>query len=110
MTGTTGAVWRPGLNAARSCWPWTTVWWWARWLWTTTSIPSSGRRPTTPERALYVHRMVVTRSAAGGDIGGVMLDWAADLAAGRGLAWLRLDAWRTNLRLVGHQRGPCSVV
>jgi GNAT superfamily N-acetyltransferase len=52
-----------------------------------------------PETALYVHRMVVTRRAAGRDIGGVMIDWAADLAAGRGLAWLRLDAWRTNLRL-----------
>jgi GNAT superfamily N-acetyltransferase len=57
-----------------------------------------------PETALYVHRMVVTRSAAGRDIGGVMLDWAADLAAGRGLTWLRLDAWRTSDRLHAYYR------
>lgn len=52
-----------------------------------------------PETALYLHRMVVTRSAAGRDIGGAMLEWAADLATARGLTWLRLDAWRTNERL-----------
>ena len=33
-----------------------------------------------------------------------MLDWAADLAAGRGLTWLRLDAWRTSDRLHAYYR------
>lgn len=49
-----------------------------------------------PESALYVHRMIVDRSLAGQDIGGALLDWAADLAVARGRKWLRLDAWRTN--------------
>ncbi len=52
-----------------------------------------------PSSALYVHRMVVARRDAGRGIGSVMLDWAADVASGRGLSWLRLDAWRSNQRL-----------
>lgn len=52
-----------------------------------------------PASALYVHRMVVARRDAGRGIGAVMLDWAAHLAATRGLQWLRLDAWRSNHRL-----------
>jgi GNAT superfamily N-acetyltransferase len=52
-----------------------------------------------PGSALYVHRMIVTREASGRDLGGAMLDWAAKQAARTGRAWLRLDAWRTNLAL-----------
>src|SRR5690606_2841720 len=57
---------------------------------------------TAAERAqpaLYVHRMIVARRAAGRDVGGRLLDWAADLAACTGNQWLRLDAWKTNTAL-----------
>lgn len=49
-----------------------------------------------PGRALYVHRMVVRRQAAGAGLGAALLDWAGAQAEAAGRAWLRLDAWRTN--------------
>ena len=49
-----------------------------------------------PSSALYVHRMVVRRLAAGAGLGGQLLDWAAGRAADAGKRWLRLDAWKTN--------------
>ncbi|CAM5467543.1 putative N-acetyltransferase YesJ [Streptomyces pilosus] len=49
-----------------------------------------------PDTALYVHRMAVSRKAAGGGVGARLLDWAADLAAAQGKRWLRLDAWKDN--------------
>ncbi|MFC3384713.1 GNAT family N-acetyltransferase [Couchioplanes azureus] len=49
-----------------------------------------------PSDALYVHRMVVARSASGNNVGGKLLDEADKLAATRGKRLLRLDAWRTN--------------
>lgn len=51
------------------------------------------------EPALYVHRIIVPRHAAGEGIGGQLLDWAGILAASRGKRWLRLDAWKTNTAL-----------
>ncbi len=51
------------------------------------------------EDALYVHRMIVDRKAAGKDIGGLLLDYAVNLAAAKEKRWLRLDAWRTNTKL-----------
>lgn len=58
-----------------------------------------------PEKALYIHRMAVTRSAAGQGIGSMMLDWAAQRAAGSGKPQLRLDAWKTNPGLHRYYRG-----
>lgn len=52
-----------------------------------------------PASALYVHRMVVLRSAAGAGLGSALLDWAGARVQAAGRAWLRLDAWRTNQRL-----------
>lgn len=52
-----------------------------------------------PDDALYVHRMVVRRTAAGGGLGSALLDWAGARVELAGRAWLRLDAWRTNRRL-----------
>ncbi|WP_392965462.1 hypothetical protein [Streptomyces sp. LN245] len=46
-------------------------------------------------RALCVHRMAVSRGAAGG-IGATILDWAGGHAAAQGKKWLRLDAWKDN--------------
>ncbi|MFD1658110.1 GNAT family N-acetyltransferase [Streptomyces caeni] len=47
-----------------------------------------------PGAALYLHRMAVSRSAAG--VGVRLLDWAAERAAAQGKRWLRLDAWKDN--------------
>jgi GNAT superfamily N-acetyltransferase len=52
-----------------------------------------------PSSALYVHRMVASRAAAGAGIGAAILDWCAAEARRRGKRWLRLDAWRTNKSL-----------
>ncbi|WP_369377567.1 GNAT family N-acetyltransferase [Streptomyces sp. cg36] len=49
-----------------------------------------------PTSALYVHRMAVSRGAAGVGIGRELLDWAAARAAAQGKRWLRLDAWKDN--------------
>ncbi|MFF3872551.1 GNAT family N-acetyltransferase [Streptomyces sp. NPDC001978] len=49
-----------------------------------------------PDAALYMHRMAVSRSAAGGGVGARILDWAADRAGAQGKPWLRLDAWKDN--------------
>ena len=57
-----------------------------------------------PKSALYVHRMIVSREAAGHGLGAVMLDWAAGQAAHAGKRWLRLDAWRTNTALHDYYR------
>jgi GNAT superfamily N-acetyltransferase len=51
------------------------------------------------EPALYLHRMIVRRTAAGAGIGGRLLAWARDEAARTGHRWLRLDAWKTNVHL-----------
>ena len=58
--------------------------------------PEFWTEPDRPNDALYVHRMVVDRSAAGQGVDTKLLDWAESLAAARGRKWLRLDAWRTN--------------
>jgi GNAT superfamily N-acetyltransferase len=52
-----------------------------------------------PDRALYVHRMVVDRSASGKNVGERLIDWAENLAKASGKEWLRLDAWSTNAPL-----------
>jgi GNAT superfamily N-acetyltransferase len=52
-----------------------------------------------PKAALYLHRMMVDRRAAGHDIGETLLRWAENLAMARGRKWLRLDAWKTNTAL-----------
>lgn len=57
-----------------------------------------------PQSALYVHRMVVIRAAAGRGLGSSLLDWAGERAQAAGRAWLRLDAWRTNPGLHAYYR------
>jgi GNAT superfamily N-acetyltransferase len=51
------------------------------------------------EPALYVHRMIVPRAAAGGCLGARLLQWADEKARSSGRRWLRLDAWKSNPRL-----------
>lgn len=61
--------------------------------------PEFWRAEHDPQAALYAHRMVVARKAAGHGLGAEMLDWAGGQAAQAGKKWLRLDAWRTNDQL-----------
>ena len=55
--------------------------------------------PDADDEALYVHRLVVKRSHAGRGIGEQLLAWAAELAAGAGRSYLRLDCMTENTRL-----------
>ncbi len=52
-----------------------------------------------PEAALYAHRMVTAHAARGLSLGAAMLDWAGERAQAAGRMFVRLDAWRTNMRL-----------
>lgn len=60
--------------------------------------------PDGPDDAGYIFRMAVLRSAAGRDIGGFILDWAAREVGQWGLSWLRLDAHRFNEYLQRYYR------
>ncbi len=53
----------------------------------------------TPDDALYLHRMIVSRAAAGNHLGATIIDWAAHRAADLGRHWVRLDAWRSSTGL-----------
>ncbi|WP_143230362.1 GNAT family N-acetyltransferase [Actinosynnema sp. ALI-1.44] len=55
--------------------------------------------PDGPESGGYIFRIAVLRHAAGQDLGGVILDWAADEVARWGKLWLRIDVHRRNPRL-----------
>lgn len=52
------------------------------------------------DAALYIHRLVVNRDYAGLDLGGLMIDWAAQREfAVRRFEWIRVDVWTTNVDL-----------
>ncbi|MEU5618061.1 GNAT family N-acetyltransferase [Streptomyces sp. NPDC047802] len=51
------------------------------------------------EPSIFVTKLTVTRTYAGQDVGGRLLDWASDRAYRAGAKWLRLDAWTTNTAL-----------
>jgi GNAT superfamily N-acetyltransferase len=56
------------------------------------------REDQTP--AVYVSRLIVTRSAAGFGVGAAMIDWAAAQAVNDWNAqWTRIDVWTTNVAL-----------
>lgn len=52
-----------------------------------------------PDDALYLHRLVVRRSASARNLGSAIVDWASRQAQAAGKSWLRLDAWSTNADL-----------
>jgi GNAT superfamily N-acetyltransferase len=67
-------------------------------------------RPIWPARkrhepALYVRRIVVSRSYAHNGLGAGLLDWAADVAKRNHNAALRIDVWTTNLDLHAYYEG-----
>jgi GNAT superfamily N-acetyltransferase len=50
--------------------------------------------------AVYVSRLIVTRNAAGRDIGAALIDWAAERGVRDwGAQWVRIDVWTTNVAL-----------
>jgi GNAT superfamily N-acetyltransferase len=67
-------------------------------------------RPVWPthkrhELALYVRRVIVSRSYAGIGLGARLLDWAADVAMrDYGAALIRVDVWTTNRKLHAYYR------
>ncbi len=55
--------------------------------------------PDSPDLGGYVFRMAVLRSAAGRDLGNVMLDYAGAQVGRWGKPWLRIDVHRHNRKL-----------
>jgi GNAT superfamily N-acetyltransferase len=49
--------------------------------------------------AVFVHRMLVSRSHAGSGLGQILLQHAENIGRQLGRHWLRLDAWTSNTRL-----------
>jgi GNAT superfamily N-acetyltransferase len=55
---------------------------------------------TLQDRAVYVCRLVVSRSHSGQGLGAALLDWAGLRARQRyGARWVRVDVWTTNKAL-----------
>jgi ribosomal protein S18 acetylase RimI-like enzyme len=54
--------------------------------------------------SVVIHRMIVSRQAAGRGIGAFMLDHAETLARSAGKKWLVLDAWSNNVGLHNYYR------
>lgn len=52
-----------------------------------------------PESALYLAKMIVSRSEAGRGLGSSIMNWASLQAQHAGRTWLRIDVRRDNLRL-----------
>jgi ribosomal protein S18 acetylase RimI-like enzyme len=55
-----------------------------------------------PSNARYIYKLIVSRNAAGTNLGARILDWSARVAAVEARRWLRLDVWRTNTGLQGY--------
>lgn len=52
-----------------------------------------------PGDALYLHRLAVSRSIAGAELGKHLMEWAERLAGDEGKTFLRLDCWAENAAL-----------
>jgi ribosomal protein S18 acetylase RimI-like enzyme len=58
---------------------------------------------TLQDRAVYVCRLVVSRTYSGLGLGAALLDWAGLRARRRyGARWVRVDVWTTNKALHGY--------
>ncbi|MFF9436831.1 GNAT family N-acetyltransferase [Streptomyces sp. NPDC014735] len=51
------------------------------------------------DSAVYVAKLISTRSTTGARLGGRIIDWAASVARRNGRSWVRLDCDRANSRL-----------
>lgn len=60
--------------------------------------PTLWTRSEQADPAVYVSRLVVSRSYAGQGIGAELIDWAGRWAAHQyGAQWIRIDVWTTNI-------------
>lgn len=57
--------------------------------------------------ALYLHKMIVSRSHAGDGLGEAILNWASQRAADAGRSWVRIDVRRDNERLQRYYLDRC---
>jgi mannose-6-phosphate isomerase-like protein (cupin superfamily) len=55
--------------------------------------------------ALYLHRLVLNRKLQGQKVFPIVLDWAKGVAAEKGLAYIRMDTWAENEKLIGYYKG-----
>lgn len=66
-------------------------------LWTPTEL--------TEHRAIYVSRLIVSRSHAGRHLGSALIDWAGMRGIEQRRAdWIRIDVWTTNLALQAYYK------
>ncbi|MBI3650556.1 MAG: GNAT family N-acetyltransferase [Acidobacteria bacterium] len=52
-----------------------------------------------PDTALYIHRLISRRGAAGRGVGAALLEWSHKRAAAFDKQWLRVDSWANNEEL-----------
>lgn len=53
-----------------------------------------------PDRAVYVHRLIISRKYAGSGLGAELIDWAGLRGKRKNRAkWIRIDVWTSNLAL-----------
>ena len=52
-----------------------------------------------PESALYLYKLIISRSVPRQGLGSLVIDWLSRVAALEGREWVRIDCWRTNYRL-----------
>lgn len=55
--------------------------------------------------AIYLHRIVLNRQYAGLKIFRTILDWAIEHARKMKLAYIRMDTWATNTKLINYYKG-----
>ncbi|MFI6125376.1 GNAT family N-acetyltransferase [Streptomyces sp. NPDC051064] len=58
-----------------------------------------------PDEAVYVAKLITSRSVAGRNLGGQLLDWVGSQARQQGKPWVRLDCWRSNTKLQDFYKG-----
>lgn len=54
--------------------------------------------------ALYLHRIVLNRQFKGGKVFMKVLDWAVDHAMEKQLAYIRMDTWASNEKIIGYYK------
>lgn len=57
-----------------------------------------------PDDALYLYKFIISNAWRGTGLGNEILDWACGQAGRQGKTYLRLDCWRTNLKLHGYYK------
>lgn len=56
------------------------------------------------EPCMHLHKLIVSRSYAGRELGHRILDWASDRTARAGGLWVRINVWSSNIALQEYWR------